>query len=99
MNSIVSDGQSLLDVCIQELGDVATAFDLADANGLAITDQLQAGQQLVVPASVLSRPEVARYFAGRQQRINTTNLTSNPAPLQEGLVDHNDNDHDAEDFF
>ncbi|MDF7813600.1 hypothetical protein [Hymenobacter sp. YC55] len=66
----VSFGQSLLDICLQELGTLDALFDLADANGISITELLTPGQVLQVPASALSRPEVAAYFAGRQQRIN-----------------------------
>lgn len=70
MITIVSAGQSLLDVCLQELGAVDALYELADANGLTITATLRPGQQLQVPAAVLSRPEVVSYFAARQQRIN-----------------------------
>ena len=75
---LVSSGQSLLDVCLQELGSTAALFELADANGLAVTDALAPGQQLVVPASVLGRPEVVSYLAGR--RINTSGTVATAAP-------------------
>ncbi|TGE23561.1 hypothetical protein [Hymenobacter metallicola] len=68
----ISDGQSLLDICLQELGTVAVLHELALANRLAITEPLRAGQLLVVPASIAARPDVAAYFAARQQRINTS---------------------------
>jgi hypothetical protein len=71
MNSVVSHGQSLFDICLHKLGDVAALFDLADANGLAITDMLTPGQTLVVPESAYTRPQIAAYFANRTQRINT----------------------------
>jgi hypothetical protein len=66
----VSAGQTLLDVCLQELGTLDALFDLADANGLSVSAPLRPGQWLTVPATVLSRPDVASYFAGRAQRIN-----------------------------
>lgn len=66
----VSSGQSLIDVCLQELGTLDSLFDLADANGITITQLLTPGQVLQVPASALSRPAVAAYFSQRQQRIN-----------------------------
>ena len=68
--SLITQGQSLADVAIQELGSVAGLFDLADANGLAITDTLTAGQLLTVPASANGRPEVAALFAARGARVN-----------------------------
>jgi hypothetical protein len=75
---VVSTGQSLVDVCMQELGTVAALFDLADANGLAITDVLRPGQLLTVPASLLSAPDVVRYYAGQQLRVNV------PDPMRPG---------------
>ncbi len=73
----VTAGQSLVDVAIQELGSLDALFDLAAANGLAITGALSAGQVLEVPASALARVAVAGYFAGRVLRVNTAN---DPAP-------------------
>lgn len=67
----ITAGQSLVDVTIQELGSLESLFDLADAAGLSITGALTPGQALDVPASAAALPDVASYFAGRQQRINT----------------------------
>ena len=69
--TLITAGQSLLDVAIQELGSVAALFDLADAAGLGITDALTPGQLLAVPTSPAAAPALAAYFAGRAQRINT----------------------------
>ena len=99
MNSIVSDGQSLLDVCLQELGTIDAAFDLAAANGLTITDELTAGQVLIIPASVLAQPEVAAYFASRRLRINTANQLPPPEPDDDELNDWDDNDFEPTDFY
>lgn len=79
MDSIITEGQSLIDVAIQELGTVAALFDLADAAGLAITDQLTPGQVLAVPASPAAQPSIVAYFSGRAQRINTGEEPT-PAP-------------------
>jgi hypothetical protein len=86
----VSAGQTLLDVCLQELGSLSALFDLADANGLSITSPLSPGQQLQVPASVLSRPEIAAYFSQRRQRINVADaslLDSAGQPLEQQYFD------------
>lgn len=69
--TIASDGQSLVDVALQELGTVASLFDLADAAGLAITDVLTPGQVLAVPNSLVARPELVDYFQRRAYRVNT----------------------------
>lgn len=79
--TIISAGQSLVDVALQELGSVAALFDLADAAGLAITDALTPGQQVPVPLSRSARPDVAAYFSGRAQRLNTgAPAAPDPAP-------------------
>ena len=75
----ITEGQSLVDVAMQELGSVAGLFDLADAAGLAITDVLTPGQVLAVPASAAARPELVSYFAARAYRVNTGD-TPAPAP-------------------
>jgi hypothetical protein len=77
----VSAGQSLIDVCLQELGSLSALFDLADANGIPITALLQPGQLLQVPASALSRPEVAAYYAQRRQRVNVPDPQLPGAPI------------------
>ncbi len=78
-NTIISSGQSLVDVAIQELGSVGALFDLADTAGLGITDVLTPGQVLPVPDSAASQADIVAYFAGRRQRINTGD-TPTPAP-------------------
>jgi hypothetical protein len=71
LKTTASEGQSLVDVSIQELGTVAGIFDLADASGLAITDVLAPGQVLLVPDSTASQFDIVAYFRKRIQRINT----------------------------
>ena len=70
-NVTISDGQTLLDIAVQELGALEAVFDLADANGLHITDTLAAGQVLVVPESAAQRLELVGYYAARAHRVNT----------------------------
>ena len=56
----VLNGQSLFDIAIQAAGTVEAVFDIALANGISITDDLEPGTVLVVPA-VLNR-QVAEYY-------------------------------------
>jgi hypothetical protein len=69
--TIVTAGQSLADVAVQELGNLEALFDLADDAGLTITDSLTPGQTLDVPPSSATLPDLAAYFGNRGQRINT----------------------------
>lgn len=77
----ISQGQNIVDVCLQELGSVEALFDLADANGRAITDALTPGAVLTVPASASAAAEVVSYYAGRHQRLNTGEVPSSPELL------------------
>ena len=95
---LVSSGQSLLDVCLQELGGVAAFFDLADANGLTLTDALAPGQQLAIPASDKARPDLAALFTARAYRVNTgadSIPTNRPLPV----VDFTAADFDSTDYL
>ena len=79
----VLNGQSLFDIAIQSAGSIEAVFDIALANGISITDDLEPGTVLVVPA-VLNR-QVAEYY-----RVNgiqpATGITVSDAPaLQEGV--------------
>ena len=84
MSTFVTAGQSLLDVALQELGSVASLFDLADASGLAITAPLVAGQVLPVPPSAAAVLAVMDYYQQRGHRVNTSAPAAGPAPAEPG---------------
>jgi hypothetical protein len=68
MNTVALINQTLLDIAVQMYGNAEAAFDLARANNISITDNLQVGAVLGLPTddSVggLNRP-VANYFKNR----------------------------------
>ncbi|SHJ76254.1 hypothetical protein SAMN02745146_0103 [Hymenobacter daecheongensis DSM 21074] len=97
-STVVTEGQTLLDIALREYGDVAAVFRLAEDNGLAITDALQPGQVLGLSLTRIARPELVQYFAQRQQMINTGSLPPTGPEPTTGLIDHDDNDHDPTDF-
>lgn len=66
METIVLEGQSLLDIAIQTGGSVECIFDLAVRNNISITDSLQAGQVLDSPTIV--NKQIADYY--RQRNIH-----------------------------
>jgi hypothetical protein len=94
-----SEGQSLLDVALWLLGGTDALFALADANGLAITDTLVAGQVLVVPEGFTVSAELVSYYQTKKLRVNTANTPPPVATAQEGLVDFADEDFLPEDFY
>lgn len=91
-----SNGQSLVDVALQELGSVAALFDLADANGRAITDLLTPGLALDVSDSAAAVPATAAYYAAKTYRVN---VGQTPPPVEpERKRDFNPIDFSPEDF-
>jgi hypothetical protein len=51
----VLTGQSLFDIALQATGSIETAFEIAKANGLSVTDRPETGTWLNVPAAVVKR--------------------------------------------
>lgn len=45
----VLNRQSILDISIQYTGDVQKCFDIAIANGKAVSDLLASGTKLIIP--------------------------------------------------
>ncbi|MDR1199068.1 MAG: hypothetical protein LBK94_08690 [Prevotellaceae bacterium] len=60
----VLNNQSLLDVAIQEMGSAEAAFDIALANSIDVTDDLQVGQILQIPqaASDYIRKQTVNHY-------------------------------------
>ncbi len=52
MKMTVKERQTLLDVALIEYGSLETVMELAAANGVALTDELEDGQVLTIPATV-----------------------------------------------
>ena len=96
---IVSEGQSLVDVSLWLLGGVEGLFALADANGLAITDDLVAGQVLVVPGGFPVSANVVGYYQEKNLRVNTANRPLPWLPVDTDLVDFLITDFTSTDFL
>ena len=47
--AVVQQGQSILDVAIQQCGSVESILDMAALNSISVTDDLNAGASLVMP--------------------------------------------------
>jgi hypothetical protein len=64
--NILND-QNLLDLGIQEYGTPAAAFDIAVANGIAISDALDPGGELILPTETTEvNAEVLGYYKKHQ---------------------------------
>lgn len=69
MTVTVLEGQSLLDIALQELGSLEGAYNLAVLNGLSLTDSLAAGMLLQLPDVVDKR--IVNYYSERNIRPAT----------------------------
>ena len=69
MQKVVLNNQCLLDIAIQEDGNVLAAFEWALGNGISITEELVPGQKLIVPSYVNRDNEIASYFNNKNQKI------------------------------
>jgi hypothetical protein len=69
METTVLEGQSLLDIALQELGSLEGAYNLAVLNGLSLTDSLTAGMTLQLPDVVDRR--IKTYYSERNIRPAT----------------------------
>lgn len=89
----------MLDVSLWLLGGTDALYVLADANGLAITDTVAAGQVLKVPNELAVNPELVRFLKEKNVTVNTTNLVPVPELEEDELNDWDENDFTPTDFF
>lgn len=55
--------QTITDLSLQELGDPGRAVEVAALNGLSITDELEAGQILLMPDYDVQNRDVVQLFS------------------------------------
>ena len=68
----VLHNQSLLDIAIQHTGSVANVFLIAQANGLAVSDEITPGDELIVPDTVVLDTDIKTYYTSRAIQPATT---------------------------
>ncbi|SHK69886.1 hypothetical protein [Epilithonimonas mollis] len=87
--AIVLHNQSILDFAIQHTGSVANAFEIAKANGLAISDNLVPGMELIIPGTSENDTDILNYYTSKviQPATAITNLIGDgsPEPQLEGI--------------
>ena len=62
---VTMNGQNLLDIAIQATGDAAEALALAIANGICLTDDLNVGQEITVPADITGDANTKAFYRER----------------------------------
>ena len=65
MTITVLHNQSLLDLALQHTGTIETVFELAEANSLNITDEVQAGAPLYLGEGLGVRNEILAYYTAK----------------------------------
>lgn len=88
--AVVTEGQDLYDVAVQEYGHPGGILLLARMNGLPLQASLSAGQELAVDTAGVINAQAVAYYASRGLRVNTFFV---PQPQQEYQEDH-DLNHD-----
>ena len=84
----VLHNQSLLDIAIQWTGSVAKVFLIAQANGLAVSDEITPGDELIVPDTVVLDTDIKTYYTSRAIQpatALTTIIDDNTEPSPEGI--------------
>ncbi|MDY3337784.1 hypothetical protein PG279_01160 [Riemerella anatipestifer] len=61
----VLHNQSLLDTCLQHTGTIEGVFELAMANNMAITDDVEAGQIMKLPEGIKEDRDIFNYYAAK----------------------------------
>lgn len=59
----VKDSQSLFDIALQYCGTVESAFAIAQANDISITDVLMPGSFLNIPDDIVQDTDVLKYYS------------------------------------
>jgi len=65
MTITVLHNQSLLDLALQHTGTIESVFEFAEANTINITDDVQAGKTLVLPAEAFINKDILAYYTAK----------------------------------
>ena len=69
MEVVVQHKQTLLDIAIQYCGDAQALVELADLNEISLTEEVEAGILLILPA--VRSPQLVSYFSNGNYLLAT----------------------------
>jgi len=81
-NTAILDRQTLIDITAQELGDLERVYEIAELNGLSLTDDLITGNAIMVPDADKSKINITRLFADKANA---------PASVDDNFISENEN--------
>lgn len=84
MKTTIVSNQSVIDVSIQEYGDVRSIPGFLSTNKLGITETIVSGSKVLIENNPWKRKDIVQYFSGKRQKV-TTALVSTPV-LNTGTV-------------
>lgn len=64
--------QSLLDLALQHTGTIESVFELAGANALNVTDEVVAGDSLMIPPEVPLNRDILAYYTAKSLQPATS---------------------------
>lgn len=73
---MILQNQSLLDISIQEYGNLEGLYDLALTNNISVTDALMPGNVLDIPNIETKTPDIKRYYKNKDLHPATA-ITAN----------------------
>jgi hypothetical protein len=85
MKTTILKRQNLLDIALQEYGNVTAVFDLAFSNGFSITDIVETGSILNIPESKYKDIEILNFYKRRDIKPATLNPDINSGNEATGI--------------
>lgn len=79
------NGQTLVDIAIQELGDADRVFEIATMNGLSLTDELEPGRVLMVPEPAREMKSTVQIFQDKAFAPASADAAGDMETKQEGI--------------
>ncbi|MFN8238642.1 MAG: hypothetical protein U0T77_10780 [Chitinophagales bacterium] len=77
----LKEGQSLLDIAIQQFGSTESVVDIALHNNVSITEPLTAGTVIKIPHSVFKNIEISDYYKKKSLEPATALLSPDMADI------------------
>lgn len=66
MQVVILHNQSLLDVALQHSGNIESIFEIILANDLSLTDEVKAGQTLIMPNIISKDNDILSYYTAKK---------------------------------
>ena len=78
-------GQTICDIAVQELGDAERSMEVADLNGLSLTDDLTAVNTLLVPDYNTSKTNIVNLFSDPANAPASADVSGGADSKKEGI--------------